>query len=63
MTDITEYYFFIEDMDVYFEDSEIGKKRLEGFKKFYGRDKEFFGKRVLDLCCGGGLISNFLARE
>jgi len=49
-----------ENYDIRFEDA---KKRLKKFEEFYNNNKDFFGKRILDLACGGGLFSNFLAEK
>ncbi|RDD52320.1 class I SAM-dependent methyltransferase [Nanoarchaeota archaeon NZ13-N] len=49
-----------ESYDIRFEDA---KKRLKKFEEFYNNNKNFFGKKILDLACGGGLFSNFLAEK
>jgi len=49
-----------ENYDIRFEDA---KKRLRKFEEFYNNNKDFFGKKILDLACGGGLFSNFLAEK
>jgi len=49
-----------ESYDIRFEDA---RERLKRFEEFYNKNKDFFGKKILDLACGGGLFSNFLAEK
>ena len=63
MEDIEKYYKYIANVNEYSRESEISKKRLKEFEKIYEDNKDFFGHRILDLCCGGGIFSIFLAEK
>jgi SAM-dependent methyltransferase len=38
-------------------------KRVEAFSSFYRTNRCYFGKRVLDICCGGGVLGFVLERH
>ena len=54
-------YNLVEGFESYQPITEEGKRRLKNFEEFYNKNKEYFGKKILDLACGGGIFSNFLA--
>ncbi len=63
MNNLEKYYVSLEDMASYVEDTESGAMRQKQFVEFYEKHKNIFGKKVLDLCCGGGIVANYLARQ
>jgi len=56
-------YLLVQDLEAYDQSSEKGKERIKVFEEFYNTHKQFFGKKVLDLACGGGIFSIFLAEK
>lgn len=63
MNFLEKYYVSLEDMSSYIENTDIGAMRQKEFAEFYEKHKNTFGKKVLDLCCGGGIVANYLARQ
>ncbi|MCF7910517.1 class I SAM-dependent methyltransferase [Candidatus Pacearchaeota archaeon] len=50
---IREFYQRIESFDRYlFSD----KKRINNLNKIYTSNKKYFGKKILDIACGGGVL-------
>ncbi|MCD6576029.1 MAG: class I SAM-dependent methyltransferase [Nanoarchaeota archaeon] len=52
-TNIKKFYRISEDLERYLVSD---KKRVNSLKKVYVSNKKFFGKRVLDIACGGGVL-------
>ncbi len=52
-TDIKKFYRTSEDFERYLASD---KKRVDALKKLYSSNKKFFGKKVLDIACGGGVL-------
>ncbi|MFH1229520.1 MAG: class I SAM-dependent methyltransferase [Candidatus Aenigmatarchaeota archaeon] len=50
---IKQYYRVSDPFSRY---SISNKDRVDKIKKLYNSNKKYFGKRVLDICCGGGVL-------
>jgi SAM-dependent methyltransferase len=56
---IQQYYRKHDDFNRYLMTHE---KRVKEFSRFYSSNKPFFGKRILDIACGGGVLG-FIAEK
>ena len=52
-TNIKKFYRISENFERYLINN---KKRYESIKKVYQSNKKYFGKKVLDIACGGGVL-------
>lgn len=52
-TDVKKFYRISEGFERYLVSD---KKRVNALKKLYNSNKKFFGKKVLDIACGGGVL-------
>src|SRR6056297_2780901 len=39
------------------------KERVQEIKKKYNKNKKYFGKAVLDIACGGGILGHIIEKE
>jgi len=58
--DVVSYYRKHDDFKRY---SINNKKRVNELSKIYSENRRFFGKRVLDLACGGGVLASILRKH
>lgn len=54
---IPEYYREHDDFRRYLVSD---RRRVNALRKLYSSNKKYFGKRVLDLACGGGILASVL---
>lgn len=59
-TNIVKYYRKSDESSLY---SMGNKKRVTEFEKTYGQNRQFFGKNVLDIACGGGILGFIIERN
>jgi SAM-dependent methyltransferase len=60
---LREEYLIVQGLESYTPERKEGRERIKLFGKIYEENKEFFGSKILDLACGGGIFSNFLAEK
>ena len=60
---LKDEYLIVQGLDEYSPEGKRGRERRKFFEKIYEENKKFFGKKILDLACGGGIFSNFLAEK
>ncbi len=56
-TSLRKFYRVSEDFKIY---TFANKERIKQIKSFYRSNKKYFGKNILDLMCGGGVLGLLL---
>lgn len=60
LKEIRNYYKIIENIENY---SMENQERVEHFKRLFDLNKTFFGKKILDLACGSGILGFIMEKH